>query len=166
MKKSLAFLPLAIAGTLAAGGAVRGVYAKQSPPPAAIAQSAPAVDSAAGRQADGELPDHQEQGEQPDAPEEQQEDAQLQALAKITAQQAETAARSVASGHVSRISLDNEDGSVVYKVVVGQQEVLVDAGSGQVLETEVANRESTPDAAPQGTVQVPDSEGNQELEGQ
>jgi len=149
MKKSFALGALALVSALGIGGVARGVYANQSQRPvAAIAQAHPAS-------AQAQAPDGNGDGEQPDDQEEAQEDAQLQTLAKITPQQAEAAARTVASGTVSSVTLENEDGSVVYKVMIGQQEVMVDAGNGTVLETEAAGHESDQDAAPQGSIQVP-----------
>ena len=158
MKKSFALGALALVSALGIGSVARGVYANQSQRPVAavpvgiasrIAQAHPVSTQA-------QAPDGNGDGEQPDDQEEAQEDAQLQTLAKITPQQAEAAARTVASGTVSNVTLENEDGSVVYKVMIGQQEVMVDAGNGTVLETESAGHESDQDAAPQGSIQVPD----------
>lgn len=142
MKKSLILLTVAVISALGVGGVVRNVYASQNQHPATPSEQA---------LAQANLSD----GEQPDAQEEQQEDAHLQALARITPQQAVAIARTVASGPVSQTSLDNEDGSVVYKLIIGSKEVMVDAGNGQVLETETAGQESSQDAAPQGSIQVP-----------
>ena len=59
-------------------------------------------------------------------------------LAKITCGQAAKIARSIAHGDVISISLESEDGSLVYAVEVanvasGFKEVNVDAGNGSVL---------------------------------
>lgn len=164
MKTTLTLLALGLLGALGIGGAVRSVDATPSQRSlAAMTQPSQPAAVAQNSEAAGEQADEPEDGEMDDQQEEQQEDAQLQNLAKITPQQAEEAARTVASGTVSRVSLDNEDGSVVYKVVIGQSEVLVDAGNGTVLETETVGSESSPDAAPAGSIQVPnDDEGTEQ----
>lgn len=68
---------------------------------------------------------------------ETQEDSMLASLAKITPQQAEQAALANVSGKVVKISLDNENGCLVYSVEIktnaGIVEVKVDAGNGSVL---------------------------------
>lgn len=159
MKRTLTLLALGLLSALGIGGAVRSVYATQSQRPVAtIAQSSQPAAIAQNSEETGEQSNEPEDGEMDDEQEEQEEEAQLQSLAKITPQQAEEAARTVASGTVSRVSLDNEDGSVVYKVIIGQSEVLVDAGNGTVLETETVGDESSPDAAPAGSIQVPDDD--------
>ncbi|PSN18093.1 peptidase [filamentous cyanobacterium CCP5] len=158
MTRTLTLVFLGLLSALGIGGAVRSVYAIQSQRPAtttaqpsqsAVAQNSEEAEEEADEPDDDEMDDDQE---------EQQEEAQLQSLAKITPQQAEEAARAVTSGTVSRVSLDNEDGSVVYKVIIGQSEVLVDAGNGTVLETETSGDESSPEAAPAGSIQVPDDD--------
>lgn len=71
-----------------------------------------------------------------------QEEAQLRTLAKITPQQASQAAQAAVPGTVGSVKLEDEDGSLVYAVVIGQSEVLVDAGNGQVLHQEAADTEN------------------------
>ena len=66
-----------------------------------------------------------------------QEQAQYAKLAKITPEQAKQAALAVAPGTVSSIELEDEDGFLVYEVVIGNKEVIVDAGNGKVLAQEV-----------------------------
>jgi uncharacterized membrane protein YkoI len=159
MKRKLTLLVLGLLSALGIGGAVRSVSATQAQRPVApIARSSQSAAIAQNSEEAGEQADEPEDSEMDDEQEEQQEEAQLESLAKITPQQAEEAARTVASGTVSRVSLDNEDGSVVYKVIIGQSEVLVDAGDGTVLETETVGDESSPDAAPTGSIQVPDDD--------
>lgn len=75
-----------------------------------------------------------------DAIEKQNEAAEsqaLQAMAKITADDAKNAALKAVSGTVKKVSLDNENGNVVYSVEIqtasGSVDVKVDAGNGQVL---------------------------------
>lgn len=175
MKNSIKLLGLAVVGALSLAGFVRSVYASQlHRSDATIAQgSSPSHpnDDQDDDDQDNDQDDHgdddrgDDDQEVPDQVEEQQEDAQLRSLAKITPQQAEQAARTVASGEVSHLALENEDGNVVYKVVIGQQEVLIDAGNGQVLETETANTESAQDSPLRSSIQAPaDQEPDQEIE--
>ncbi|OKH26583.1 peptidase [Hydrococcus rivularis NIES-593] len=103
-------------------------------------------------------------GETNDDQEEQQEDKKLQALAKITAEQAKQAAETSVGAKASSVKLENEDGNLVYAVEIGQKEVKVDAGNGKVLYTENANQESDKDEAsrPKSSIQV--TENNNEGE--
>lgn len=68
---------------------------------------------------------------------EAQESAQLSSLAKITLDEAKAAALKVVPGTVEKISLDNENGYLVYSVEIktnsGVVDVKVDAGNGAVL---------------------------------
>lgn len=68
------------------------------------------------------------------------ESKSLQSLAKITAEDAKASALKAVSGKVADVSLDNENGNVVYSVKVqtanGVSEVKVDAGNGSVLTLE------------------------------
>lgn len=92
---------------------------------------------------------------------EQQEASQLQSLAKITPQQAQQAALTAQGGIASRVTLDNENGNLVYKVIIGQKEVAVDAGNAKVLYIENVNQ---PDNAateanrPKSSIQVPNNQ--------
>lgn len=68
----------------------------------------------------------------------QQEAAQLQALARVSVDQARAAALARVPGQATAVSLDNEDGNLVYSVNVRDargtvQDVKVDAGNAQVL---------------------------------
>jgi len=105
---------------------------------------------------DGELPDQQE---------EQQEDAQLRSLARISADQARQSAEAVQHGTADRITLENEDGNVVYKVMIAQVEITVDAGNAKVLQVEQVNSESEQNDVPfSSSIQVPDPQaGDREL---
>lgn len=73
-------------------------------------------------------------------PAEQQESARLQALARITVDQARTAALARVPGNVTAAGIENEDGNLVYGVTIktatGEQDVKVDAGNGKVLHVE------------------------------
>lgn len=68
---------------------------------------------------------------------EDQESASLKALAKITPEQARAQALKAVNGTVKTISLDNENGNLVYSAEVqtagGVVDVKVDAGNGKVL---------------------------------
>jgi uncharacterized membrane protein YkoI len=75
-----------------------------------------------------------------DSPSERAEMAQLQKLARITSDQARTAALAQVPGTATSTELENEDGNLVYGVAVktkaGEREVKVDAGNGKVLHVE------------------------------
>lgn len=105
------------------------------------------------------------ESEEDEEQDEQAEAAQLQSLAKITPQQAQQAAEAAAKGKASSVELEEEDGSLVYKVAISQQEVIVDAGNGRVLYTENENQEeneAAETARPRSSIQVPDTDNEQE----
>lgn len=142
-------LAVAILGTLGLGGLGRTVYATQSKSAVAIVpQHYTSAQIAEASDGDGEVADDVE---------EKQEAAKLQALAKITPQQAAQAAAAAQNGAVSRVTLDNEDGNLVYKALIGRTEVAVDAGNGKVLYTENVNQEDQANEAtrPHSSIQVP-----------
>ncbi|MEJ6485652.1 PepSY domain-containing protein [Nostoc punctiforme UO1] len=103
-------------------------------------------------------------GETNDDQQEQQEDKKLQALAKITAEQAKQAAETSVGTKASSVKLENEDGNLVYAVEIAQKEVKVDAGDGKVLYTENANQENDKDEAsrPKSSIQVTENNNEQE----
>jgi uncharacterized membrane protein YkoI len=74
------------------------------------------------------------------SPEEQAEAARYQKLARITADQARSAALASVPGTATGVELENEDGNLVYGVTVktatGEKDVKVDAGNGKVLHVE------------------------------
>ena len=72
---------------------------------------------------------------------EQDESKSLAGLAKITAAQAKQAAEAKVGSTASGVELDNENGSLVYKVKFSKQEVKVDAGNGSILKVEQADNE-------------------------
>jgi hypothetical protein len=99
-----------------------------------------------------------------DDAEEQQESAKLQALAKITPEQAQQAAEAAQGGRARSVKLENDDGNLVYAVVIGQQEVKVDAGNGRVLYTEALNGDDEKDEKneafhPRSSIQVAEPPG-------
>jgi len=99
-------------------------------------------------------------GETNDDVKDQQESAKLQPLAKITSQQAQQAAEQAGGGKASSVKLDNEDGNLVYAVVIGQQEVKVDAGNGKVLYTDKVGNEQSEGVRPRSSIQVTQSNGD------
>jgi uncharacterized membrane protein YkoI len=74
------------------------------------------------------------------SPAEQAEAARYQKLARITADQARSAALAAVPGTAKTVELENEDGNLVYGVTVkaaaGERDVKVDAGNGKVLKIE------------------------------
>jgi Peptidase propeptide and YPEB domain len=89
----------------------------------------------------------------------QQELKQLQALTKITPQQAQQAAIATQPGTVASVQLENEDGNLVYTVAIGQKEVKVDAGNGKVLYTDDAKSENDGMKHPSSSIQVAEPAG-------
>ena len=73
-------------------------------------------------------------------PAEQAETARFQKLARITADQARTAALGRVQGTATKVELENEDGNLVYgvsvKTAAGERDVKIDAGNGTVLHVE------------------------------
>lgn len=57
-------------------------------------------------------------------------------MAKITEADAMKAAEAAVGGTANKATLGNEDGSLIYEVKIGTQEVKVDAGNGTILEVE------------------------------
>jgi uncharacterized membrane protein YkoI len=83
-----------------------------------------------------------------------QEQAALQSLATVSQQQAEQAALAAVPGTVAETDLDAENGFVVYSVEINGPdgtvtEVVVDAGSGQVLAQQAQDAGDPADAADQ-----------------
>lgn len=68
------------------------------------------------------------------------ESERLKSLARITPEQAQSAALAQVNGTAKKVELENEDGNVVYGVEVktanGESDVKVDAGDGRVLHIE------------------------------
>ncbi|PSB26395.1 PepSY domain-containing protein [Stenomitos frigidus] len=133
-------------GTLGLSGLAQFVYANQPQPVAVVPQKHRAQ---ATETSDGD-------GETNDDIKEQQEAVKLQPLAKITAQQAQQVAEAAQKTKASKVKLENEEGSLVYTVIVGQQEVTVDAGNARILYTEPLRQENhTSDVShPRSSIQV------------
>jgi hypothetical protein len=91
-----------------------------------------------------------------EADDDAQESAKLKSLAKITALQAKQAAEANSGGSASSIKLENEDGNLLYAVIIGQTEVKVDAGNGRVLYTEAVNSQDETTKHPNSSIRVAD----------
>lgn len=100
--------------------------------------------------------DLRETGDQEDI-EEITEFLKLQSLATVSILDALRVGEELSGEPAHTIELENEDGSLVYEVVVGRQEIYVDAGNGQVLYTE-GGAEETGKKQP-SSIQIP-GEGN------
>ena len=122
MNISPKYLAIAAVGILGLAGFGRLAYAQGQPNTIVAPQK-----TAEASDGDGEINDDAQ---------DKQESAKLQTLAKITPQQAQQFAEANQGGKASNVKLENEDGNVVYAVAIGQKEVKVDAGNGQVLYTD------------------------------
>ena len=133
-------------GTLGLAGLAQFVYANP-PQPVAVLQQKQRAQATEASDGDGETNDDAK---------EQQEAAQLQPLTKITAQQAQQVAEAVQKAKASEVKLENEDGSLVYTVIIGQQAVAVDAGNARILYSERLHQENgQPEVAhPRSSIQV------------
>ena len=160
MKNSLkTLLSLGLVTALGTGGTVLIANAQNNAPAATRdARVAQTVDNEA-----NEGPEDKE-NEDDDA----QEMAQYEALATITAEQAKQTAETAQGATATEVELDEEDGSLVYEVKFADEtEVLVDAGNGEILKTELAGEEEN-DATEtpiRGSIQVPagaDEQGENE----
>ena len=151
---------IAALGVLLAGGGTAGVLAAQSRQTDAqqsqrersreedrvpYRSSIQVPDDEADEQGEHDEADSEAKGSestegQEDSEVERQDATMLQSLARITVEQAKTAALTAVPGTVSRAGIENEDGNLVYGVRVrtaaGVQDVKVDAGNGKVLHVE------------------------------
>jgi len=77
-------------------------------------------------------------GSEYDSINEQEESNALAKLATITADQAKQYSEEAVNGTetASKVELENENGTLVYEVTIGNQEVKIDAGDGSVLHIE------------------------------
>lgn len=151
-------LAVGLVTALGAGGVALVANAEGKLP--AAGRIAQAVDSKANEGPDNEANEGPENEAENDA-EDAQAMAQYQSLAKITPERAQQAAEAAQGGTATKVELDEQDGSLVYKVKFANAEVLIDAGNGKVLQTEVdGTEESDATETPiQGSIQVPDSDG-------
>lgn len=123
-------LTVAIAGTLGLGGLAKLVNATQTQSQISVMpHSTQKVEKSDG---DGETNDDMK---------DQQESKTLQSLAKITPQQAQRSAETAEKGKATSVRLENEDGNLVYTVVIGQKKVTVDAGNAHVLSANALNHD-------------------------
>lgn len=145
VKIALAVAGVGIVGLTAIGRASFAQTAVQSPV-AVLQQQKQAVEPLTG---DGD-------GETNDDAKDKQESTKLQSLAKITPQQARTAAEAAQGGKASSVKLENENGNVVYSVVIGKAEVIVDAGNARILSTENSQqggKEGSEQNSPKSSIQ-------------
>ena len=128
-------LIVALFSILGAGTLIKAVHATQIPNLVesvksasikAIAQNHTLAQVAEAPEGDGD-------DETNDDAKEKQESAHLQSLSKITPEQAQQSAEKAVGGKASRIKLENEDGDLIYSVLIGENDVKVDAGNAQVL---------------------------------
>lgn len=151
MKTTTKFtLIVTLLGTIGVAGAAHLVNASQSQTPTAILFEHH-IGNQTSKIAKGETSDDANENVQG-----QRESVKLRALAKVTSQQAQLAAETSQGGKSSHTKLENEDGNLVYAVVIGQKEVKVDAGNGRVLYTEILNQEDkkTETSHPRSSIQV------------
>lgn len=76
-----------------------------------------------------------------DGQSEQAESKALSGLAKITADQAKRVAEAKLGGTATEVELGTENGTLVYEMLISNQEVKVDAGNGSVLKVQQADNE-------------------------
>ena len=110
------------------------------------------------------LEDEVQESEDDEELDEQQEAARLRPLAKITPEQAQQSAQQFQSGEVKELELEGENGNLVYEVTIGETEIFVDAGNGEVLYTQGVNEKvdpATEAARPRSSIQVPDLESEE-----
>ncbi|WP_019012015.1 PepSY domain-containing protein [Deinococcus aquatilis] len=151
MTKNLRTVLLALATTAAVGIPLAGyAFAQTSAAPTqTMAQNTAqpeGAEAAEGTEKDEtptytssiQLPAEQSGAEVPDA----QEQAGLQALAKITPEQAKQAALAAVPGTVTSVLLGDENGNLIYEVAIGKTEVKVDAGNAKVLDQAAADTEN------------------------
>lgn len=138
MTKNVKTVLLAIATTTAVAVPLAGYAFAQTTPATATMAQAQNEKNEVKIQGSIALPAEQPGVELTEA----QEQAQYAKLAKISPEQAKQAALAVVPGTVTSVELDDEDGFLVYEVVIGNKEVIVDAGNAKVLHQEVADNEA------------------------
>ncbi|BDP44623.1 hypothetical protein DAETH_45920 (plasmid) [Deinococcus aetherius] len=149
MRKNVKTVLLTLTALTAVGLPLAGhAFAQGKAPSAQVAQGGQASQDAETNDDQGgavrgsiQLPADTQGTEVPDA----QKEAQYRSLAKITPAQAQQAAQAAVPGTVTSVKLEDQDGSLVYAVVIGQTEVAVDAGNGQVLRQEAAGQDQGAD---------------------
>jgi hypothetical protein len=141
-------------GALFAAGLLALALAVASVTGIALAQSSDGPSTTAVREVDDDAPPEATSSVTvpPDqAATEADEGSALRGLAKITPDEARAAALAAVPGSATKVELENEDGSVVYKVEVTgaggrQTDLEIDAGNGAVLSRETEAAEPTREA--------------------
>jgi uncharacterized membrane protein YkoI len=101
------------------------------------------------------LIDNVRQKGDPEDIEEITEAVNLQQLATVPIQAALQVGESFAGKQAHAVGLKNEEGNLVYEVVVELQKVFIDAGNGQVLSTEtVGKTDESNGSRPKSSIQV------------
>lgn len=145
MKTSVKLLSLAIITTLGIGGVAKMVSAQ---PQATVGAAAHPTSQAPKEASDGD-------GETNDDVQDPQESARLQALAKITGEQAQRLAEATIGKPADKVEIENDGGSLVYAVSFGRQDVKVDAGNGAILYTDNQNDQEQAQAQhPRSSIQL------------
>ena len=158
MKNSLkTLLSLGLVTALGTGGTIMIANAQNG-------SSTATRDARVAQTVDSEADEDAENEDEDDA----QEMAQYEALATITADRAKQTAEAAQGATATEVELDEEDGSLVYEVEFADEtEVLVDAGNGEILKTELAGEEEdeATETPIRGSIQVPaeaDEQGENE----
>ena len=150
--KTLTKIALAtvLVGTLGLGGLVRTVYASPAQSQVAVMPD---------RTSSNAVPESDSDGEKNDDVEDKQASSRLQSLAKITPQQARSAAEAAKGGTANSVKLENEDGNVVYSVAIGQEEISVDASNGKILQIQSLKGEDKESVSLRSSVQTSEAAG-------
>ncbi|MHB1086532.1 MAG: PepSY domain-containing protein [Minisyncoccota bacterium] len=136
-KSYLALLAIPLAG-LGIAGSVAFAQTNIPAPVQAQTQEIQAGLPDGKEEMDREIPDVQEQ-------------QMLQAKATITADQAKQVAQTKLGGTATSVELEDENGTVVYNVIIGNREVKVNATDGSIVKIEVADAENESDDSTQMT---------------
>lgn len=89
------------------------------------------------------------------------EAAQYAGLATITADEAKQIAEARVGGAASDVQLGDENGTLIYEVLIGGQEVKVDAGNGAVLAVEADDGDHHDDLHEAGEAEESDGDGEE-----
>ncbi|MEA5532954.1 PepSY domain-containing protein [Crocosphaera sp. XPORK-15E] len=148
-------LGIALLSILGLGSLARAVSTTQVKSPVAVISSEHKSYQVA------EAAEDDEDGENDDDAHEKQESANLQSLAKISPQQAQQVAEKSMGSQATKVELENEDGNLVYSVIIGEKDVKVDAGNGKILYIDNSNAETDEKNRPQSSIRVAeDAEGD------
>ena len=82
----------------------------------------------------------------------------LQQFPIIPIQDALEVAETFSGEKAHTVALENEEGNLVYEIVIGLDEIYVDAGNGEILFTETASRSDNDNDQPRSSIQVPFSD--------